>query len=393
MSTVLLAWELGMGLWHAHQLRLVGRALAERGHKVTYAVANPVDTWPVLGAESAPILQAPLGIPRVRAEDDEFAAESFADVLYEAGFYSADVLRPLVAAWDGMLELMRPDLIVADHAPSLLVAALGRIPVVQIGLGFTQPPADLDPMPSLRPPYEGSTNEPTALATLREVAQDRGLEAPTSLGSLYKSAASFVTTFPEFDPYRPLRKGAPWGALEPLPAPMAAPKSKSYFAYLSADIAASGQVLRELSESGIPGQAYLRGAHPSLKKALREAGVDLLDAPASMEDVLAEHAIIVHHGGVGTSQQAASAGRPQVLLPWHLEQGCNAGVLEGCGLGRRLKGAGEAADVVRELLDDDESAKKALSFARLVEARGTVPALSQVAEGCELILGDLRRRS
>jgi UDP-N-acetylglucosamine:LPS N-acetylglucosamine transferase len=168
---------------------------------------------------------------------------------------------------------------------------------------------------------------------------------------------------------------------------MGPPKSKTYFAYLTADIPASAEVLKGLAASGLQGQAYLRGAHPSLKADLRQAGVDLLDAPASMEQVLAERALIVHHGGVGTSQQAAAAGRPQVLVPWHLEQGCNAAVLEGCGLGRRLTGAGEAADVVGRLLDEDDSMKKAQAFARLVQARSTGSALEAVASGCEQHLG------
>ena len=60
MAKVLLGWELGMGLWHARLLRAVGRRLQAEGHEVTYAVANPVETWSILNNEEYALSKHPL---------------------------------------------------------------------------------------------------------------------------------------------------------------------------------------------------------------------------------------------------------------------------------------------------------------------------------------------
>jgi rhamnosyltransferase subunit B len=387
MPHILLGWELGMGLWHAHVLRRVGRELSRRGYTVTYVVANPVDTWPVLGGEDREVLQAPIATPRARPEGDDFTAKTFADILYEAGFYSVDALRPLVGCWDGLLHRVKPDLVICDHAPSLLVACHQRVPVVQLGLGFTQPPASLSPLPSLVPPHEGSENEALALASLQAVMRARGDEAPSTLASLYDTAASFVTTFTEFDPYRTMRKGPHVGPLEELPSPLPKGGDGSYFAYLSADVPASLEVLRSLGSSDRAGTVYLRGAHPKLASQVRGWGVNLLDKPAPMNDALRRSDVIIHHGGVGTSQQAAAAGRPQVLVPWHLEQAYNAAVLEGCGLAQRWRQGEACHEQIAALLASAGTLKKVDAFANLVAARRTPSGIETLARVCEDLLG------
>jgi UDP:flavonoid glycosyltransferase YjiC (YdhE family) len=52
---------------------------------------------------------------------------------------------------------------------------------------------------------------------------------------------------------------------------------------------------------------------------LRLQGLEVLDEPAAINDVFARSAVIVHHGGSMTNAVLA-AGRPQILLPQHLEQ-------------------------------------------------------------------------
>ena len=386
MANVLLGWELGMGLWHARLLRQLGRGLRDLGHTVTYAVANPVDTWSVLGKESATVLQAPIALPRSRAAGDDFEAHTFADIVFEAGFYAPEVLSSLVGVWDGLLSLTKPDLVICDHAPSLLVACHGRTPVVQVGLGFTQPPSSLSPIPSFVPPHDGSSQESVALNSLQTVLSQRGHTPLNTLASLYDTSARFVTTFAEFDPFNNLRTGPYIGPLDELPAPLPPAQVDGYFAYLSADVPAAVQFLRHLATSDCPGEVFLRGAHPNLVRELRSMGLSILDEPASMETVLEKYAFVIHHGGVGTSQKAAAAGRPQLLLPWHLEQAYNSAVLVECGLGECIYGAQSADETIQRLMSSESITNRARSFAALIEARRNTHALETVLTRCQSLL-------
>ena len=57
------------------------------------------------------------------------------------GFGTLETLFPATLSWRTIFDKLRPDLIVCDHSPVVCFAAYGRIPVVQVGDGFTIPPA------------------------------------------------------------------------------------------------------------------------------------------------------------------------------------------------------------------------------------------------------------
>src|SRR3546814_19262430 len=67
-----------------------------------------------------------------------------------AGFYRRQTLHAGMMAWNTLLAQARPDLVVADHTPLLLLACFGRRPVVQVADGFTMPPAEAAAFPMFR---------------------------------------------------------------------------------------------------------------------------------------------------------------------------------------------------------------------------------------------------
>src|SRR5262249_12877698 len=66
-----------------------------------------------------------------------------------AGLADADALQMLLAAWDRLFALVKPDVVVADYAPAATLAARTRLPVILVGTGFTVPPAELYHFPLL----------------------------------------------------------------------------------------------------------------------------------------------------------------------------------------------------------------------------------------------------
>src|SRR5690606_19468645 len=57
--------------------------------------------------------------------------------------------------------------------------------------------------------------------------------------------------------------------------------------------------------------------------ALEQTGIKVHTTPPPLRDALQRASMLIHHGGIGSLEEAAMAGRPQLLLPRHLEQSLN----------------------------------------------------------------------
>src|SRR5690606_23899680 len=135
------------------------------------------------------------------------------DVLTAVGFGDPQKLGVTSRAWDDLLDLVRPDLIVADHSPALFLAAFGSgVPVVAIGTAFTLPPLALDRFPPLRADRAPALPEARLLDAARRAQEARRRPLPSSLLDVFRTKARFVFGLPELDPYRSFRN-------EPIHAP------------------------------------------------------------------------------------------------------------------------------------------------------------------------------
>ena len=128
--------------------------------------------------------------------------------------------------------------------------------------------------------------------------------------------------------------------VEPLHAPASGeePPSRDFFAYLAADFPGAYDLLARLAASGFKGRAYLRQAPAKMVAELRAVGVEVDDAPPPLNEAVSEAAVVIHHGGVATAEAAVTGGRPQVVLPIHLEQFLTARTIVDLGIGRMFGG-------------------------------------------------------
>ncbi len=381
-GTVLLGWELGGGFGHVQRLGALARAQAEHGLRPVLAVKDLAAAGAFLGPFPFPLLQAPLYHPR--AQEAAFLAASFADVLALRGFAAADDLWPLVRAWEGLLELVRPALVVCDFGPTLSLAAYGLAPAVNLGYAFSLPPAG-PAFPPLLPGRPLLVPEGRLLEAVREVQRRRGLPAPETLPGLLAGGPRFLTFLPQLDPYRALRREPHLGPVGyPLGPPLPPPRP-AFFAYLSAAVPGTIPLVAALARAGHPGTAYLRGATPAERDGLRQLGVEVPDAPLPLGAVLPRAAVIVHHGGAALAEQALAAGRPQLLLPEHLEQILNAQLIDGLGAGAYLAGRfppEAAAGELGRLLGEPRFAERARAEAEAIRAAGPWAAGARVVETC-----------
>jgi UDP:flavonoid glycosyltransferase YjiC (YdhE family) len=119
----------------------------------------------------------------------------------------------------------------------------------------------------------------------------------------------------------------------------------------------------------------------------------------SLPKLLPRVAALVHHGGIGTTIQALSAGVPQLVVPMSFDQPDNAHRVEQLGVGRVLRPreyvGGRVAAVLGELLVDPRIAARCEEVARWCRAaNGARVACDEIERlagiGCET--GEVRGR-
>lgn len=326
MARFLLAWELGANLGHLTRLRPVAQALQARGHEVVYALRDVSGSRAVLGAPRATVLQAPLALnaaPR--------AAWTLADVLLSCGYASAPALAGLVDAWSALMGLAGCDALVADHAPTALLAARAAgIPALHIGHGFSVPPRQ-SPLPVFRDwvaaaPQHAAQADAQALASVNAVLAERRAAPLSQLCELFHPERTLLCTWPELDHYAGLGRSAAdyhgpdcdVGPGQDVHWP-AAPGPR-VFAYLRASHPDTAEVLRALHALALPSVCFVPDAGKALADVAAAPTLRLSTEPLHMQQALAGCALLVCHAGQATVAQGLRLGIPSLLLPVHAEQ-------------------------------------------------------------------------
>lgn len=329
-KTILLAWELGEGLGHLPPLKAVAQAALAEGARVVFALRDPVQTRASLAATGAPVMAAPFWPTPVLPAN---ASGSYADILLSNGYAQATNARAMIAAWDQAIDLVKPDLIIAEHAPSAALSAFGRIPVAFVGNGFVVPPADGAEFPPYEEGRGALARQQAALAAIQGALASLGRAVPTTITEPFRGAFRGVYSFPELDTYRGRRREAVLGPIEPVPPLSPLPAKRRLFAYSAADYALIAEVTQALMDLGPEVHAYLRGSPGARAAVLRSRGVTVHDAAPDLATVLPAASALFSHGGTGFSSAAFAAGRPHIVNPRHFEAHATARALEDLGVG------------------------------------------------------------
>lgn len=340
MASFMIAWELGGGLGHLDPCCRLARALQQRGHRVELVVKDLSLTGRLLGdAVDAPGLrmwQAPVWLPSLAGLPDPV---NHAELLFRAGYLDGPRLAGLARAWRSLLATSTPQVLVADHAPTALLAAHG-LPLRKavFGMAFALPPP-CRPLPAFRDweaasPQRLEAAEQRALTSCNHVLTEFGVPPLNALHELYDVDEQLLTGWPELDPHHAFRAGPGarhWGVIgEPVSgngAPVGAGgdawpagAGPRIVGYLQREHPAWDTVLAHLR--GGPGQSVLHLAGSSADEALALSGPRLrVEAePLHLPSLLPGADLWIGQGGTGATHQALQAGVPAVLLPLQLEQ-------------------------------------------------------------------------
>lgn len=331
MKHIHFAWELGGGLGHAARLKLLAEEALRRGHQVTMSLRDLTHTHNVLRDIPAARFQAPVWLHQVHGVPSPQV--SLAEILLTCGYLSANTLQGLYVGWRSLLSSLKPDLVVADYAPTAILAARSlSIHSAAIGIGFSIPPNVL-PMPSLRdweavPAGRIASADKQMLASINAVLQTTGTAPLERAAQALQGDTPLLLTWPELDHYGrdALPDGQKWWGPSMLPQAGSAPvwpqveAGSKVFAYLKTEHPDHIAVLQALVKHGCRTLCYLPSVASGKPAPVVSPLIHYASAPVDLAAALIDCELCVCHAGEGTIAPALLAGVPVLLLPTQTEQ-------------------------------------------------------------------------
>lgn len=369
--SILYAWEFGANLGHVGAFMPLARALRDAGHEVHWMVTQPAVVGEFLAREGFTWLAAPT-VPEASRPGPPL---TYADILLRFGYADPGALFGLTGGWREAMRLTGAQLVLADHAPTALLAArsLG-LPVMLFSNGFTAPPRR-SPLPNMRPwtqvPEQTIRQiDLAALFSVNSVLARHGCAQLQHLAELFDVAEEALVTFPELDHYADRGPARYWGSLPSAGAGKAvawpAATGKRLFAYLRAESPHHEAVLAALLALGHASVVYFPNLPPALAARYSAPHLRFLDHPADIEQMTREADLAITYASLATTTAFLLAGKPLLMLPGHLEQFMVARRVEEMGAGRLInpeQPVGDLRHVLADLIENPVWRDNARAFA------------------------------
>jgi UDP:flavonoid glycosyltransferase YjiC (YdhE family) len=393
---VLYAWEIGEDLGHLTQFLPLALELRHRGHDVVTALRELPRAEEVIGRHGITMLQAPIWQGEML--DPPKLPISYAEILFFYGYLDAQRLIAMIKAWIGLISLVGPDIMIADHAPTALIAArvLG-IPRTTMGAGFFLPPAT-NPLPSMRPwmnvPSERLIqSDQRVLGTINAALQTLSARPLERLSDIFECSKHFLITFAELDQYGSRDRSQYYGAILG-PGAGVVPewpqgRGPKVFAYLKPHYEHIEEVLNTLTASECRTVAFVGGVPGKRLAELQNHTTSISQRPYDIKRAAAECDFCVCHGGHGTTCELLLMGKPLLLLPMQLEQYLTARRVSDAGAGiiaDRDSPDGGFKAAVEKIMNGSDFAKQAREFARRYAGASSPSTVTRIADECETIV-------
>ncbi len=345
MKKALLVNEAGYGLGHVARLTSIAQRLQEDGWEISLCSFRSA-FQEHFRAKLTEFLPAP-GWPGLMGEnwfhrphDPKEPANSFAAILSYFGAADDRVIASHLRAWDSLLRLTKPSVVVGDFAPGAMLASHGRMPTVSVGTGFTVPAIHQ----GRYVPYKNATandyvlGQRVADAVISAFRQIHS-SAPDNPFVALRGQEAFPICYRAFDPGRGLREER----VVP-PATIASFETKGPIQsrrvciYFGPDIQPYAHVLTALAQLCPKPLLYV---DPNVRRRIDLKGFDIRDRLFTAQDLSGICSLLIHHGGLGISQLGAATGTPQLVIFHDVEKWLNAQAIgeKGAGAGLSLRDA------------------------------------------------------
>jgi UDP:flavonoid glycosyltransferase YjiC (YdhE family) len=338
MSRILLAWDLGAGFGHLGPFLMIADRLLERGHELHIAAREVASAVSAVGDLPIAVYQAPVCLNVYGGLQEP--PLNYAEILMRYGYLDRAMLRGLLKGWQSLMRITQTDIVVADHAPTALMAArLEGIPVSVIGTPFSVLP-ETHPTPNMRdwvavPPARLADSDRRVLDVVNAVLPE---QAPrlSALHQIFSGTGKFFIGTPETDHYG-ARADAIYFGLAGRSSGSAVPEwpggdGKRVLLYLHADYPHAKETVQALVSLRAKVIVHMRGASSELLQGFIAAGAVVSEEPLDLDRLLPDADLCVSHGP-GTAIASLQAGVPVLILPKQLENFLFARSLERMGVG------------------------------------------------------------
>ena len=368
-----MCWELGANMGHIDRMLVSARELRTRGHTVAFALRDLSRAHARVALEGFPMLQSPIWLPPLTKPPHQ---GNYSAVLAAAGWMNAPGLAALLVAWQELYALWQPDIVIADHAPTSILAARGTgLRHWCIGNSFEVPPRGAV-FPPLFPEQPGSAAacagwDDQLLGPVNDALKRTGQPRLVRLTDLFAKAGRAVLSLPELTHYRHPSDDVAF------PGPVfvddigAAPQwpdatGPRAFIYLAPTDAEFGNVLTALRDQQIVALVHAKGIGVEAMRKFGAPTTRFEPEPVRMDDALRDAQLVVSHASLGTVSAAALAGKVQLVLPRHAEQAMVARRVAEAGIGLVAPSGGSAQSVqarLKRLLTEPAFATQAAALA------------------------------
>ncbi len=383
MSKILFAWELGGNYGHLSKLIPLARLLQQRGHEPVFVVRD-LAVASVLIRNEFPCLQTPRPPDTIRQPR---VPVSYADILNGAGFGNRDALNGMLYAWQGLFDLVKPDVVVAQFAPTAIIAARqASLLSLLIDTGFECPPA-LKPYPSFRPWVKVAREEllgreDMLLQTINAVCNWKCKDLRRAM----HANVSLLATLPELDHYPGRQGGRYIGPIFTIDQgdewSWQTTTEQRIFVYLR-PFPELPLLLNELKQSQAEVIAVIPAIDSKLADSFSTERFRILSRQVRLDRLLPQTDLVVSHGGHGLTSASLLQGVPSLVIPTMIEQWMTARNLERLKTGRgvtraalRKQGCG---DTLSSLLRDVSYREHAMALAAKYQSYDQQTTISRLA--------------
>ena len=401
MATIALIWELGSDYGHIGRFLPIALELKARGHRPVMILRDISRADEMLGRHGIEYLQAPLWLPPVQGLP---APINFTESLFLFGFLQPAGLLSVLRAWRAVLALLKPDLLIFDHAPTALLASRGLgLPRLVTGNSFAVPPRRTPlPLyewwnPKAGAPQRELDCEERLLRNANHALSALGAPPMTCVADLYDAEVTHITGAPELDVYGPRDAACYVGAVNALdqgvePRWPAGP-ARRVFAYLKPRYMHFDAVVTALARLDASVLVFAPGLARQNMLRLQAANLAFSTEPLRMRSVREQVEMAVCHAG-GMVDVMLQAGRPVFLLPMQMEQTMTSRRVDelGCGLFHiAQQGPRELEKGLKRVFSTPAYAERARAYQQRNTNFTQAFAMERMIGSCEALLANAAR--
>ena len=354
MARIAFAWELGGELGHSMACNSLARAMRARGHHIGFMFRELHGLSHLPSLEAHDVFQAPVSVSEGHGQP---VPASFADILIGSGYDRPQHLAGLLAGWFALLGRWKPDLLVADFAPTALLAArVMGLRCVAYSNGFSVPPR-LTPLPAFRfdepiDPRKVEQADTRALATVNGALARFGVAPLERLAQQFETDEDFLATFPELDSYAGRPTSGYWGPRVSFDSGIEVKWPAGDGKRIAVYIKQSSKLIDALIDTLAAGPHRVAAFIPDLNAErvarLRSDKRIVSERPIRLGPLLGECDLLISHGG-NICPGSLMSGVPQLVLPTQYEQYLTAHRIAQLGAGAWI-GPEASPDTIAQML-------------------------------------------